>query len=259
MRRTESMAEVEESLLQGQFQLPLKRTADRAVPGWQPVSHLFWPWSFLWWWRRREAVSRWPWAAAQESGSRRRVATLLAEMDIKMLTYQSPRNLQLSSHHNLPMGGEALLSGTPILPPPAPVSASAFWVLGLTSVTQFLYIFKKGFSRKSSYLLKQFQISTDVGKGWRIGLGGTLVNSWKDGALQIFYFPWHFPDIFLQCSSLTISLLYPWMEWAMILSYHWQRGTFTTEITWLPTFCLSLRKDALLKPGYLKLPWWLRG
>ena len=68
---------------------------------------------------------------------------------------------------------------------------------------------------------------------------------------RFFYFHWHFPDIFLQSSSLTISLLYLWMEWAMILSYHWEGALWPLKSLDCPTFCLSLREDALLKPEYL--------
>lgn len=57
---------------------------------------------------------------------------------------------------------------------------------------------------------------------------------------RFFHFHQHFPDIFFQSSSLTISLLYTWMEWAVILSYHWE-GAFL-PLDWSPHFVFPYGK-----------------
>lgn len=72
---------------------------------------------------------------------------------------------------------------------------------------------------------------------------------------RFIHFHQHFPDIFLQSSSLTISLLYNgWTGlWFFHITekghfYHWNHLTAPCSIL---TFCLSLCDNALLKPRHL--------
>ena len=119
MRRTENMAEVGESLLQGQFQLPLKEDCRQGCPRvTTSVSHLFLSWSFLWWWRRREAVSRWPGAAAGgvEVGGGGNIASWNGHKNAHIpITMKPPAFLPPQPSY----GWWSLIVWYTILPPPA--------------------------------------------------------------------------------------------------------------------------------------------
>ena len=90
-----------------------KRAVDRDVPGWQLQFPIFFSVSQFPMVVEKEGSSvKMALGSSRRSGSRRSWQHCQLKLT-EMLTYQSPWNPQLSSHHNFPMGGEALSSGTP--------------------------------------------------------------------------------------------------------------------------------------------------